>query len=220
MKRKLALPLLLGLLLTLLLCVPVQRLYAHAEYDHSEPAADAVVDTAPTQVRIWFTQEIFRRKGANSIEVEGPDGSRVDQNDLTIDDDDRTLVSVSLSPSLPAGVYTVHWSATSSEDGHEAKGEFTFTVGNGANNGAQAAPQNTNTPGELPTATATTSAVATATQPAAATEAPASGKGTALPCLGGTMPLVMVLGVVIAGRRRKVYLYLTGTFQRMRTYRC
>ncbi|MFN8440057.1 MAG: copper resistance protein CopC [Caldilineaceae bacterium] len=211
MKRKLALPLFAGLLLTLLLLVPVQRLYAHAEYDHSEPAADAVMDTAPTQVRIWFTQELFRHKGANSIEVEGPDGSRVDQNDFAIDDDDRTLASVSLSPTLSAGVYTVHWVATSSEDGHEAKGEFTFTIGNTSSGGTQAESQTLSTtvesatatsiPEPMPTATDTVQATVTSA-PTPATQPTSTGSGSTLPCLGGTMPLAMVLGAVIAGRKR------------------
>ena len=87
----------------------IQPLYAHAEYDHSEPAADAVVESAPTQVRVWFTQELFRRKGENSIEVYQADGTRVDLDDLAISDDDRTLMTVSLKPAVPAGLYTVRW---------------------------------------------------------------------------------------------------------------
>lgn len=210
MKRKLALPLFAGLLLTLLLFVPVQRLYAHAEYDHSEPAADAVLDTAPTQVRIWFTQELFRRKGVNSIEVTGPDGSRVDQNDLTIDDDDRTLTSVSLAPGLPAGVYTVHWTATSSEDGHEGKGEFTFTIGSASSDGTQVESQTISTTVEaatsvtepVPTVTATVTSAPTPAAPTPAAQQTSAGSGSTLPCLGGAMPLVLVLGAVLSGRRR------------------
>lgn len=208
-KRKLILSLLVALLMPLFTLLPMRSVYAHAEYDHSEPAADAVVEAAPTQVRIWFTQELFRRKGVNSIEVESPDGVRVDQNDLSIDDDDRTLAMVSLSPTLSAGAYTVHWSSTSAEDGHEGKGEFTFTI---ASSETVTETATTSTPDKTlaatatsepqPTATDTPAAAATAVPPTVAAVATPAGGGSALPCLGGAMPLVVVLGAVLAGRRR------------------
>jgi methionine-rich copper-binding protein CopC len=101
---------------------------AHADYDSAEPAADAVVAEAPTQVQIWFTQDLFRRAGMNRIEVYDAAGQRVDQDDTTIDDDNRRLMTVSLQPELADGVYTVRWYSLSSEDGHDGEGEFTFTV--------------------------------------------------------------------------------------------
>ena len=73
---------------------------AHAEYDRSDPPADAVIRQAPEAIRIWFTQELFRREGANWIEVTGPDGSQVQVEDAVVDDDD---VAVALEP---AGVET------------------------------------------------------------------------------------------------------------------
>lgn len=102
--------------------------YAHAEYDRSLPAADSVIATSPAVVEVWFTQELFRREGANRLEVIAPDGSQVDLGDSRIDDDDRTHVIVSLQPNLPAGRYTVRWFNTSLEDGHAEEGEFGFTI--------------------------------------------------------------------------------------------
>ncbi len=140
----------------------------HAEYDHSDPAADAVLTTAPTQVRIWFTQELFRREGMNALEVYAADGSRVDQGEPTIDDDDRTLLSVELIAPLPDGSYTARWQATSAEDGHTAEGEFAFTVNSsGASSaGATAVPASTAT--AVPAAPTATIAPAATTPPAGA----------------------------------------------------
>lgn len=185
-------PLAILLLLLLWTGLAIQPLYAHAEYDHSEPAADAVVESAPTQVRVWFTQELFRRKGENSIEVYQADGTRVDLDDLVIDDDDRKLMTVSLKPAVPAGLYTVRWVATSSEDGHQEKGEFTFTIGAAA--------------GVVDAATATS--VSGVVAEPAATEPPPTAVATPaeqdapFSCFGVTLPLMMVMGAVVIGQRR------------------
>jgi copper transport protein len=102
---------------------------AHSNIERSDPPEDAVLPTAPDAVHIWFTQELFRREGENQIEVQGPDGARVDAQDVQIDDDDRKHLFVSLAGDLLPGLYTVSWRALSSEDGHPQQGEFTFTVG-------------------------------------------------------------------------------------------
>lgn len=176
---------------------------SHADYERSEPAANAVLETAPVRVQIWFTQELFRRVGENKIEVYGADGTRVDLDDVVIDDDDRTLATVSLSPTLPTGVYTVRWQSLSAEDGHDGSGEFSFTVGavgdtdpvtdsNTVSATVQAEPLATNTSepvAEIPTATA----------PPTDQPSPTTG----LPCMGGAAPLMGVLGVVWMGRRRR-----------------
>jgi methionine-rich copper-binding protein CopC len=116
------------LLLISVLRINTELVYAHARYDRSDPPADAVLPEAPTEVHIWFTQELFRREGANNVEVYGPDGTRVDRQDARIDDDDRTHMIVSLQGDLPTGTYTVHWKTLSAEDGDDESGEFSFTV--------------------------------------------------------------------------------------------
>lgn len=164
---------------------------AHAELDHANPAAGAVLTTPPTQVQIWFTEELFRRKGVNAIAVYGADGSRQDQGDVTINDDDRTLMRVALKPDLPPGVYTVRWQAVSSDDGHESSGEFTFTIGASGAPAATAAATPTAMP--LPVATPTSAPAPTVTPPPTT--------GTGLPCLGGAAPLLLVVGVLWLRRR-------------------
>ena len=89
---------------------------AHAEPERSNPAAGSTIPRAPDVLQIWFTQELFRREGANTIVVVGPDG-RVDDGNPVIDSDDRTHLTVGLLPDLPAGSYEVSWTSLSAIDG-------------------------------------------------------------------------------------------------------
>ncbi len=118
-----------GLALATLLLFGAPRLAAaHAEYDHSDPAAESVVPSAPAQVQVWFTEGA--RGQGSSLQVMDAAGNRVDAGDGQVDlnDPDRQRMFVSL-PSLPDGVYTVHWVTVSADDGDEADGTFRFGVG-------------------------------------------------------------------------------------------
>jgi methionine-rich copper-binding protein CopC len=153
--------------------------YAHAEYERSEPPAGAVIPEAPDEVHVWFTQELFRRAGANTLEVVGPDGARVDKEDARIDDDDRTHMIVSLQGDLPAGAYTVRWQSLSADDGDADSGEFGFAV-----DPAASPPQTSGAP--QPVATPSAAAVApTPAPPAQGTQELPSQERGGLPCLGG-----------------------------------
>ena len=116
------------LLLAVLAFAGTATALAHSQYDHSEPAADARIPRAPTRVDVWFTQELFRREGANTLTVHAPDGRRVDDGVPVIDDSDRTHLSVGLSGPLEAGAYHVTWTSLSAIDGDSADGFFVFTV--------------------------------------------------------------------------------------------
>jgi methionine-rich copper-binding protein CopC len=67
---------------------------------------------------------------ASTLQVMDDAGTQVDLGDghVDLDDPDRKVMLVSL-PDLQQGVYTVHWTAQSAEDGHTAAGHFTFGVG-------------------------------------------------------------------------------------------
>lgn len=195
-----------ALLLLVLLSAPlhVRQVSAHAEYDRSDPPADATLTEVPTQVRIWFTQELFRREGQNSIEVQNEAGQRVDMDDLSIDDDDRTLMSVSLAPGLVEGRYRVLWRATSVEDGHESEGEFAFTL---AATGVEENIDTTSTTAvaasdaeEVMQETATPTVMPAAELPSP-TPSPAPGGSAGLPCASGAVPLLLVLGALLVQRR-------------------
>lgn len=104
------------------------RAMAHARYERSQPAEGATVETSPSRVEVWFTQELRRSRGLPRVIVVDESGDVVSQ-EATLDDDDRTHVSIPLPPALPAGRYTVIWHTLSDEDGEEAQGAFHFFVG-------------------------------------------------------------------------------------------
>lgn len=177
---------------------------AHAEYDDTVPAAGEIVSQAPQQVQVWFTQELFRREGQNTLEVYGPDDQRVDLDDAAIDDDNRKLMTVSLQSDLPNGLYTVRWRTLSADDGDEAEGEFQFTI-QADEPEAEATPTATSTP--APTATEEAdqpSPTDTATPESTGTESTpsASDQGPAIPCMGSSFPVLLFLGAFLLARRR------------------
>src|SRR5215204_5725325 len=103
------------------LTLSVPNVLADAGYERAEPPADAVVPVAPSTVHVWFTQELFRREGDNALEVLASDGTRVDLQDVQMDDDDRTHLFVTLEGNLPGDVYTVRWRTLSADDGHPSE---------------------------------------------------------------------------------------------------
>ena len=192
---------------------------AHADYDDTVPAVGEVVSQAPQQVQVWFTQELFRREGQNTLEVYGPDDQRVDLDDAAIDDDNRKLMTVSLQSDLPNGVYTVRWRTLSADDGDTAEGEFQFTI-QADEPEAEATPTATSTP--VPTATAVPdqpSPTNTAAPESAETESTPSAsdqasdeselppdqadQGLGIPCMGSSFPVLLLLGAFLLARRRK-----------------
>lgn len=105
---------------------------AHADYERSNPPANGVINRAPARLDVWFTQELFRRAGANTLTVTGPAGDRVDSGDTALDDADRKHLSLGLKPNLPDGVYAVAWASLSAVDGDNASGAFTFRIDSAA----------------------------------------------------------------------------------------
>jgi methionine-rich copper-binding protein CopC len=191
--KRITLPLLFCLccsVLIALLLTPAVAL-AHAEYERSDPQAGSVIPTPPAEVHIWFTQELFRRQGENSIEVIGPDGSAVHAGEAQIDDDDRTHLWVALQDGLGTGEYLVRWRNLSAEDGDNDEGEFSFTVDPDAPEATQ--PPATATAEPPPTLEPSATGALAATP----TSQPASG----LPCLGSA--LLGLGAIALAWRRRR-----------------
>ncbi|MFD8543490.1 copper resistance CopC/CopD family protein [Streptomyces sp. NPDC059649] len=100
---------------------------AHAALTGSTPAQGSVVDQAPEQVTLTFSEGVAM--GDDSIRVLDPRGKRVDRGTL------RNLCSGStvkygtgLPPGLGDGTYTVAWQAVSA-DSHPVSGAFTFSIG-------------------------------------------------------------------------------------------
>lgn len=115
-----------GLALFSLLMVAVTPVWAHAELLISLPAANAVLDSPPTQVELFFSETL--EPAFSTIRVFDATGMQVDSGDSHVDSADSTHLLVSLR-SLPNGIYTVSWQVLSAVDGHILNGTFSFAVG-------------------------------------------------------------------------------------------
>ena len=116
-------PLLVALILALLTSGVV---LAHADIMRSDPAANAVLKQAPSQVTIEFTEPVEPR--LSRIDVLYDDGSTADNGDTTRDPNNSNVLQVSLKDSRE-GTYIVSWRALSEADGHVTSGAFVYSVG-------------------------------------------------------------------------------------------
>lgn len=114
-------------LLAAVLALLPGAVFAHAEYARSTPADGSTVAKPPERIDVWFTQEMFKRTGANTLRVTGPAGEAVPSPDAVLDDLDRTHLSVALPAGLAPGAYEVAWTTLSAVDGDTAEGVFAFT---------------------------------------------------------------------------------------------
>jgi methionine-rich copper-binding protein CopC len=97
---------------------------AHAFLDHAAPAVGSTVHGSPSQVKLWFTQQL--EPAFSSAQVLDRSGKRVDKTDAKVDASDATVLNVSL-PQLAPGTYKVTWRVLS-VDTHVTEGDFTFDV--------------------------------------------------------------------------------------------
>jgi copper resistance protein C len=109
----------IGLFLTL-----QTHAWAHAFLDHADPKVGSTVTNSPTEIKIWFTQNL--EPAFSTLEVRNAQGQEVDKKNAHLDDKDKSLFLVSL-PQLPTGTYAVIWHAVS-VDTHKTQGRFEFTV--------------------------------------------------------------------------------------------
>ncbi len=170
----------IAVLLAAVAALTARGALAHAEFVTSEPAPGATLATAPTQVRIVFTQAISR---SSTIVVTGP-GGQVVSGPTTVSGN----VAIAPVQATAPGVYQVQWANTSLEDGHERSGSFQFTLTVGAPSRGQ-----TQAPPRAQTAPPTTM--------------PRAGAGptekAAGPVTATALLAVAALGPTIAWRRRR-----------------
>ncbi len=99
---------------------------AHAILLRSDPSADAVLSTAPTQVRMWFSEDL--NPTYSTAVVVDTSNKRVDLKNAQIAVADKREMDVSLQPNLPSAAYVVLWRTQSADDGHILRGSFIFKV--------------------------------------------------------------------------------------------
>ncbi|CAL9510599.1 copper resistance CopC/CopD family protein [Streptomyces sp. enrichment culture] len=97
---------------------------AHAALTGSDPREGAVVDKAPAQVSLTFSESVSMDD--DSLRVLDPKGKRVDSGKPS--GTGGTTYAVKLHAGLPDGTYTVTYQVVSA-DSHPVSGAYTFSVG-------------------------------------------------------------------------------------------
>ncbi|MFF3643010.1 copper resistance CopC/CopD family protein [Streptomyces sp. NPDC002564] len=97
---------------------------AHAALTASDPKQGAVVQQAPDQVKLTFSEKVAMSDG--SVRVLDPSGKRADTRKTT--DLGSNTYGVKLRPGLPDGTFTVAYQVVSA-DSHPVAGAFTFSIG-------------------------------------------------------------------------------------------
>jgi copper transport protein len=118
----------LATLATLLLVLGSARgVAAHAQYEKSDPPANAILEKGPSQVRVSFSEEPETR--FSELQIFDASRQRVDRDNLTAVPGDPRALEIGVQDNLAPGTYTVTWKTLSTVDGHTARGAFPFTVG-------------------------------------------------------------------------------------------
>jgi copper resistance protein C len=113
--------LLIGLLTAISASRPAQ---AHAFLDHAVPAVGSTVATAPSQVVMFFTQDLEPAFTGATIVDAG--GQPIATAAATVDPQNKAELVLNL-PKLTPGHYKVSWHALS-VDTHRTQGSFGFDV--------------------------------------------------------------------------------------------
>lgn len=101
---------------------------AHAALLRTDPASGSVVQTAPRQIVLTFSEGVLL--SADSLRVLSPTGKNVAVGTPghAAGKDSGSTAEIGLAPGLGNGTYTVAWKAVS-QDSHPVSGAFTFSVG-------------------------------------------------------------------------------------------
>ncbi|MFM7756641.1 MAG: copper resistance CopC/CopD family protein [Actinomycetota bacterium] len=99
---------------------------AHADLLVSNPAASAILERAPEEIVLDFSEPVSTIEG--SVELYAETGIRVDIGTAAVAADDPSRVVAADVPALEAGQFVVAWRVLSA-DGHLAEGAFSFQVG-------------------------------------------------------------------------------------------
>lgn len=97
---------------------------AHTRLESSSPQANAVVATAPKEIRLQFSEPL--ELPFSKVKLVDPKGATVAPSKIAIDKANQKVLVASV-PALGSGKYRVQWS-TVTRDGHKVKGEFPFSI--------------------------------------------------------------------------------------------
>jgi len=126
MKFSVSLRVIISIVIVISMWAHTAPVLAHAQLVKAEPARRAVLDKAPTQIRLWFNEEI---EGAyTSLSVLGANKKPVTDAKPEVVSDDPKSVVLPL-PNLKPGKYTVKFRVLS-VDGHIVDESFNYKVKN------------------------------------------------------------------------------------------
>ena len=113
-----------GALMAMAMCVYAAPALAHSMLVKAEPPRRALLAKAPTQVRLWFNEEI--EGDYASLVVLDADKHPVTEINPQLAPDDQKSIILPL-PELAPGKYSVKFRVLS-VDGHVVESSFDFTV--------------------------------------------------------------------------------------------
>lgn len=99
---------------------------AHANLASSDPAADALLDQAPAEVTMSFTEPPDPK--LSLVHVLDVNGASVEAGSVREVPGHDDQLRVPLPADLADGVYTVSWRVVSEADGHATAGAFSFGI--------------------------------------------------------------------------------------------
>jgi copper transport protein len=97
----------------------------HLALEKSSPAEDTVLDRAPTEIRLFFSQA--PQAAGTSLRLMAADSTRVSTGDAEPSAEEPAVFAAPVTGDMPDGSYTVVWRAMA-KDGHVVRGEFGFAV--------------------------------------------------------------------------------------------
>lgn len=113
------------LLVAIMLCFfNISAVSAHAMLVKAEPAKRASLSTAPSQVRLWFNEEI--EPAFATLSVLDVNKKTVTEEKVVVDSGDPKSIILKL-PEMQPGRYTVKFRVLS-VDGHVVDSEYEFTI--------------------------------------------------------------------------------------------
>ena len=115
--------LLLAALTAMMALLPTSTV-PHSLLVRSQPGQRSTVARPPERIQMWFSERLEPAYATASVWSAA--GKQVDAADAWVDQNDRTLLSMS-TPNLDPGRYTVRFRVLS-VDGHVVESSYTFTV--------------------------------------------------------------------------------------------
>ena len=100
--------------------------FAHANLLHSDPAANALLDQAPAEVTMTFSEP--PDPSLSIVHVLDVNAAQVEAGPVEAVPGHGEQLQIALPADLPDGVYTVSWRVVSEADGHATAGAFSFGV--------------------------------------------------------------------------------------------